>query len=61
MPSKPAHTNLPTWGSVFVVGEMSNVYNLPERSSERRRWRGNKVCNKEKSSAWMQEEKQRGE
>lgn len=25
---EPVHTNSPAWGSVFVVGEMSHVYNL---------------------------------
>ena len=60
MQLKPAHTNSPMQGSVFVVDEMSNVYNVLECSSERRRWRGSKVCNKEESLAWMQEEKERG-
>ena len=55
---KLAHTNSPTWSSISVVGEMSNVYNLQECSSEKRTWRGNKVCYKNKSLAWMQEGRQ---
>ena len=55
---KLAHTNSPTWGSISVVSEMSNVYNLLECSSEKRTWRGNKVCYKKKSLAWMQEGRQ---
>ena len=55
---KLAHTNSPRWGSVSVVGEMSNVYNLLECGSEKRTWRGNKVCYKKKSLAWMQEGRQ---
>ena len=45
-------------GSISVVSEMSNVYNLLECSSEKRTWRGNKVCYKKKSLAWMQEGRQ---
>lgn len=58
VPWKPAHSNSSARGGIFVVGEMRNVYNLLECTSERRRWRGNKVCNKGKSLAWMQEGKQ---
>lgn len=55
---KLAHTNSPRWGSISVVREMSNVYNLLECGSEKRTWRGNKVCYKKKSLAWMQEGRQ---
>lgn len=61
MQLKLAHTNSPMWGGIFVVGEMSNVYNLLECSSERRRWRGNKVCDKKKSLHGYKEEKEKRE